>query len=263
MRENGHVKSVERGLKILEILGSSSMPLTLTEVSNRAELTITTTQRFINTLFALGYLNRDENKRYALGTKVLSLGFQFLNTSSLVSMARPYLDELSSELEMTVNLTVLDDCDVLILYRSEVRKFLKLDVHAGSKLFAYGSALGRVLLASLDDEDMDRRLNEMNIQQLTEKTIVSKKDNIAEIVKARKNGYVVSDRELTMDLCSIAVPVNNKDNETVAAINVSIDVLRLGDPEVTETAKRKLFEKGRRISGNLGYGGRYPKIFHA
>ena len=262
MRENGHIQSVERGLKILEALGSSPTPLTLTEVAKRTALTSTTAQRFIHTLFSLGYLNRDENKRYSLGTKVLSLGFRFLNTSSLVSMARPYLDELSSDLEMTVNLTVLDDCDVLVLYRNEVRKFLKLDVHAGSKLFAFGSALGRVLLAALSDGEMAQRLNKMNIRQLTEKTIVSKEENIGEIMKARTNGYVVSDRELTMDLCSIAVPVNNKDNETVAAINVSIDVMRLINPEVMETARRKLFDKGRMISGNLGYDGPYPKIYY-
>ena len=98
-------------------------------------------------------------------------------------------------------------------------------------------------------------------KKLTKKTIVSKQTNMMEIVKARKDGYAISDREQTMDLCSIAVPINDKDKKTVAAINVSLDVMRLDNPKIMETAKGNLFEKGQLISSNLGYKGPYPKIF--
>lgn len=260
MRDKSHIHSVGRALTVLEIVGASPHPVSLTEVANRAGLTRTTSQRFINTLAALGYLNRDEAKRYTLATRVLSLGFQFLNTSSLLSMARPYLDELSAGLRMTVNLAVLDDTDVLVLYRREVRNFLKFDVHAGSKLLAYGSALGRVLLAALCDSDLERRLAAMNIQKLTEKTIVSIPANMAEIARVRQDGYALSDREQTMDLCSIAVPLNDGGEKTVAAVNVSIDGMKLGDPDTVDRARRELVERGRVISANLGYKGPYPKI---
>lgn len=210
MRNKNHIKSVERALEILEIFGESSRPITLTEVANLAKLTKTTTQRFINTLFSLGYLNREENKRYFLGTKILSLGFQFLNSSNLITMTKPYLDEFSSEVEMTFNLGVLDNCDVLILHRKEVRKFLKFDVHPGSKLLAYGSALGRVLLAGLSDGDINSRLNAMEVEKITPKTVVSKEAIMEQIVKTGETGYAISDQEQTMDLCSIAVPLTNE-----------------------------------------------------
>jgi IclR family pca regulon transcriptional regulator len=261
MRDNNHVNSVERGLKILEIFGESPLPLTLTEVANQAGLTKTTTQRFINTLTSLGYLNREENKRYSLGTKVLSLGFQYLNSSNLTTLAKPYLDELSAEVEMTVNLGVLDNCDVLILHRREVKKFLRFDIHPGSKLLGYGSALGRVLLAGLDDRDIDNRLNVMNIEQFTPMTITSKTAIKAEIAKTRQMGYSMSDQEQTMDLCSIAVPLLDEKKETMAAINISLDAMRRSDPAVVENAKTKLFERGEMISQRLGYGGPYPKIY--
>lgn len=210
MRNKNHIKSVERALEILEIFGESSRPITLTEVANLAKLTKTTTQRFINTLFSLGYLNREENKRYFLGTKILSLGFQFLNSSNLITMTKPYLDKFSSEVEMTFNLGVLDNCDVLILHRKEVRKFLKFDVHPGSKLLAYGSALGRVLLAGLSDGDINSRLNAMEVEKITPKTVVSKEAIMEQIVKTGETGYAISDQEQTMDLCSIAVPLTNE-----------------------------------------------------
>jgi IclR family pca regulon transcriptional regulator len=262
MRDNNHINSVERALKILKIFGESPRPLTLTEVSNLAKLTKTTTQRFINTLSSLGYLNREENKRYFLGTKILSLGFQFLNSSNLITMAKPYLDELSSESEATVNLGVLDNCDVLILHRKEVRKFLNFDIHPGSKLLAYGSALGRVLLAGLSDKDIDSRLNAMEIQKITPKTIVSKKGIMEQIVKVRETGYAVSDQEQTMDLCSIAVPLINEQKKTVAAINISLDPMKRNNPGIFANAKTKLFQKGELISRLLRYDGSYPKIFY-
>jgi len=261
MRDKNHINSVERGLKILEIFGESPQPLSLTEVANLAHLTKTTTQRFINTLIALGYLNREENKKYFLGTKVLSLGFQYLNSSNLITMAKPYLDELSSEIGTTVNLGVLDKCDVLILHRKEVKKFLRFDIHPGSKLLGYGSALGRVLLAGLGDRDIDDRLNVMDIEQLTPRTITSKEAIREEIAKTREDGYAISDQEQTMDLCSIAVSLLDEKKETVAAINVSLDVMRRNNPVIVENAKAKLFEKGELISRRLGYKGPYPRIF--
>jgi len=261
IRDNNYINSVERALKILEIFGESPRPLNLTEVANRAKLTKTTTQRFINTLSSLGYLNREENKRYYLGTKILSLGFQFLNSSNLITLAKPYLDELSSELEMTVNLAVLDNCDVLILHRKEVSKFLRFDVHPGTKLLGYGSALGRVLLAGLSDGAIDNRLNAMDIRQITPQTITSKEAIVKQIVKTRETGYAISDQEQTMDLCSIAVPLNNEQKKTVAAINVSLDAMRRNSPVIVEKTKTKLFEKGELISRRLGYEGAYPKIF--
>lgn len=261
MRDKNYINSVDRALRILEILGESPQPLTLTEVANSADLTKTTTQRFINTLTCLGYVNREENKRYFLGTKVLSLGFQFLDRSKLTTIVKPYLEELSSETEMTVNLAVLDYSDVLILHRREVRKFLKYDVHPGSKLLAYGSALGLVLMAGFDDQEIYTRLNAMDIRQLTPKTVTSRDIIMKQIVKTRKLGYAISDQEQSMDLCSIAVPILNKQKETLAAINVSMDVMRRNNPEIVEKARTQLFEKGDQISQLQGYVGPYPRIF--
>ena len=258
MRDNNYINSVERALLILEILGESPQPLTLTEVANLAKLSKTTTQRFIHTLVSLGYVNRDANKRYFLGTRVLSLGFQYLNSSSLVKMARPYLDELSVETGMTVNLGVLDDTNVLILYRNEVSKFFRFDIHPGSKLLVYGSALGRALMADLTDKQIEKLIDRIDIRRHTPLTFVTKKDIIEQINITRKSGIAVSDREQTMDLCSIAVPVLDATCKAIAAINLSIPVLRIDDSTVVNNARDRLVQTGESISRRLGYAGAYP-----
>ncbi len=261
MRDKNFINSVERALNILEIFGDSPRPLTLTEVANKAGLTKTTTQRFINTLVSLGYLNREENKRYFLGTRILSLGFQYLNSSNLIMLVKPYLDELSSEIDMTVNLGVLDKSEVLILYRKEVLKFLRFDIHPGSKLLVYGSGMGRALLAGLSDTEIKKILDAVDIRRHTPMTFVTQKEIMEQIFATRKTGIAVSDREQSMDLCSVAVPLLNEQNELTAAINVSMPAIRSSDPEVYKDAEMKLVKKGEMISRRLGYVGPYP-MYH-
>ncbi len=261
MRDKNHINSVERALRILEIFGDSPQPLTLTEVANRAELTKTTTQRFINTLVSLGYLNREENKRYFLGTRILSLGFQYLNSSNLIKLVKPYLDELSTEIEMTVNLGVLDNSDVLILYRKEVLKFLRFDIHPGSKLLVYGSGMGLALLAGLNDTEIETILNTIDIRRLTPLTLVSKEEIMEKVKITRQTGIAVSDREQSMDLCSIAVPLLNQQHEQIAAINVSMPIIRTSDSEISKDVEIKLVKKGEMISRRLGYVGPYPTYY--
>ena len=140
-------------------------------------------------------------------------------------------------------------------------QFLKFDIHPGTKLLAYGSALGRVLLAGLSDGDIDNRLNAMDIHQVTPKTIASKEVIMEEIHEARRNGYAISDQEQTMDLCSVAAPLVSEQRRTVAAINVSLDAMRRRNSDTVDQAKAKLLEKGGLISRHLGYEGHYPKIF--
>jgi IclR family pca regulon transcriptional regulator len=259
MRDRNFILSLERGIRILEIFGESSRWLTLTEVAKLINLTKTTTQRFLHTLHSIGYLNMDENKRYSLSIKILSLGFSFLNSSNLTKLAKPYIDELSSELNKTVNLVVLDNLEIIYLYRKEVRRFLNYDLLAGSRLPAHCTAAGKILLAGLTDEELTKRINKAELNRLTPRTIISKKLLREEIIKARKRGYSISDRELSMDLYSLAVPLLIEQGKMVASINVTMDA-KDTDSQIKKESIFKLIEKGEQISRLLGYQGPYPQF---
>ena len=257
MRDRNSIQSLARGLNILELIAGFSEPVTLTQIANQARLTKTTSQRFLNTLCSLGYLRRGDNKSYVLNTRVLSLAYSFLNTSSLVNTAKPYLDELSSELGKTVNLAVLEDVHTLCLYRKEVRRFMKYDIGPGSKLPCYAASLGKVLLAGLSNEEFNKRLGKIEFYPITPKTISSKKKLRQEIIETRKRGYGICDQELSLDMYSIAVPLLDNRGEVVAAINVSMEFSFRDNPNLASTI-RLLTEKGKMISNRLGYHGPYP-----
>jgi IclR family pca regulon transcriptional regulator len=257
VRKKNSIQSLARGLNILELVAESSLPITLTEIANQAHLTKTTSQRFLSTLCSLGYLRRRENKSYVLSTRVLSLAHIFLNTSSLVRMAKPYLDELSSELDKTVNLAVLEDVHTLFLYRREVRRFMKYDLGPGSKLPCYAGALGKVLLAGLSNEELNKRIDKIEFYPITPKTILSKKKLRQEITETKERGYSICDQELSLDMYSIAVPLLDKRGEVVAAVNVSMEFNSKDSPNLSRVIKI-LMEKGKIISANQGYNGPYP-----
>ena len=137
MRDKNHIQSLERGLKLLEMLGQSERPLTLSEIANLCEINKTATQRFLNTLCSLNYIRRDENKRYSLTARILSVGFNYLNRSNLRMVSNPHIDDLSAELNKTMNLVILEGVETLHLYRCEKAKYLKYDLYVGSRLPTY------------------------------------------------------------------------------------------------------------------------------
>jgi len=259
MTSSAFVKSLGRGLGILEIFGNSTQRLTLTDVAKLSKLNKTATMRFLQTLCALGYLKRDVDKKYFLSTKILSLSFGFFNTSKLRSISKPHVDDLSSDLNKTVNLAILDDYEALYLYRKEVVRYLKYDLYDGSRLPAYCTSVGKVLLAGLDDSELKKRISGMNLKPITTKTITSKITLWNDIMGTRKRGYSICDRELSMDLYSMAVPLINDKGKVVAAINATMDA-RDGNSQMRKIVLEKLIQKGRLISELLGYRGPYPKL---
>lgn len=257
MRDKHSIQSLARGLSILELIAGSSEPITLTEIANQAQLTKTTSQRYLNTLCSLGYLYRGDNKSYVLNTRVLSLAYGFLNTSNIVKIAKPYLDQLSSELGKTVNLAVLEDVHTLCLYRKEVSRFLKYEHGPGTKLPCYAASLGKVLLAGLSHEELNERMKKIKFYPITPKTIASKKKLREEIMETRKRGYSICDQELSLDMYSIAAPLLDSQGKVVAAINISMEFSFKDSPNLA-TAIKLLMEKGKMISRSLGYNGPFP-----
>ena len=181
MSQQKTIMSFERGLKILEILCASFRPLTLTEVAQRMDLNLAATQRFLNTLCATGYVNRDKSKGYSPSAKILSLGVNFLGDSTLARIVIPYLEMIYSELHETVNLTVLDVFEIVQIYRREGLSVLKYDFGPGSRLPAHCTATGKMLLAGLTDDELVERTRNAELAAVTPNTITSKKELMAEI----------------------------------------------------------------------------------
>ena len=229
---------------------SSTRPLIgVSEIAREVGLSRSSAHRYIATLAALGYLEQDRaTRRYRLGPRVLDLGFSAINSMELRDLALPHLQALSDSTGHTVNMAVLDGIDIVYVERcrsaSIGQREIDLNLHVGSRLPAYCTSMGKVLLAGLDEAELASRLAEVELSRRGPNTIVAGPALLAELARVRGQGLAVNNEELAYGLRSIAAPVRGRDGEVVAAINLAVHrslvsmedlVVRLG-PALRATA---------------------------
>ena len=220
-----HVGSLARGLLVLEILAAHPQGLTLTETAEKARLTRAGARRFLLTLTAAGYAVQ-EGRRFRLSTKLIALSRAWLSGATLWSFAEPFMRGVSKELGESCSAAVLADEDVVYVARVAGMRILSVGLHVGTRLPAYCTSMGRVLLSGLGRDRLRAFLRRARIEPRTPHTIVDPAALEDVIVKAGADGYAIVDQELEIGLRSIAVPIREPDGRTVAAINVSTQSAR-------------------------------------
>ena len=253
------VHALARGFKVLQAFRQDRPTLTLTQIAELSGMNPPTAQRMTDTLLALGYLKRNQRKEFFLGPKILTLGFAYMHGSQLTSLAAQYLEDFFQRYHWTVNLSVLEGNEVIYLARREQQRFLKYDVQPGFRLPFNCTAMGKVLAAGLPDSELKSLLQPENLIRMTPFTIVEPGKFAQEIKQVRSQGYAFCDRELSMDVCAVAVPVLDHKMIVVAAVNVALPAETAKDELVAQAISR-LTELGRDLSTSMGYQGAYPVI---
>jgi DNA-binding IclR family transcriptional regulator len=240
-----YVTSVEKAFQVLRAFESHQRSLSLTDIAEATGLDKSAAQRFTYTLAALGYLKKDqEARRYTISPKVLSLGMIYLRTDSLVARARHHLYELNKAIDATVNLTELDDTEVIYVVRYPGRGIVTADVVLGARRPAFCSAGGRAILSTMADDDVMDILRRSNRVAHTPHTKTSIRAVMAEIHQARSRGFALTVQESSIGDITIAAPVRRADGTTTAAVNISVstsewkpqDVVRKLGPTIRDVA---------------------------
>lgn len=213
------VGSFAKGLRVITVFNESTKKMTVSDVAKAANMTRAGARRLLLTLHALGYLGWD-GKYFSLTPKILELGFSYLNSQNWISLASPILEELRNQLDEPVSITVLDGTEVVYVARFPVDRVMTMAMDIGSRKPAFCSAMGRVLLAELQESQAYEVLNSANIKKYTDHTIVDVESIMVEVRKVRAEGYSLVDRELETSLIAISVPLRNYLGETLGAINV-------------------------------------------
>jgi IclR family transcriptional regulator, pca regulon regulatory protein len=256
--EPGYSQSVERGLAILSAFKPAHPLLGISELARALGLNRSTTHRYVSTLSSLGYLQQDSaSRKYRLGPRVLDLGFSAINSMELREIATPHLQELSDQTGHTVNMAILDTVDIVYIERvrsAQVgQREIDLNLHIGSRLPAYCTSMGKVLLAHLPLDRQQAALDRVDFAQRGPNTLTERARLLAELDRVRSSGLAVNNEELAYGLRSIAVPVHSRTGDVVAAINLAVHrsmgsmedlVARLG-PCLRQTAGA--------ISARIGY----------
>jgi IclR family transcriptional regulator, pca regulon regulatory protein len=257
LREPRYSQSLERGLAILSCFTPKRPVLGIADIADELGMSRSTTHRYVITLLALGYLEQGASRKYRLGLRVTDLGMSALNSTGLREHAQPYLEELRQRSSYTVSLAVLDGPEVL--YVDQARSFRRgpvqsnVDVRTGSRLPAYCTAMGKLLLANLPESDQRELLAQIKLTKQGPNSITSKKALREELDQVLDASFAVDDEELAKDLYSIAAPVRNEARQVVAAVDISVpsSIISLG--ELVDALGPHLVSTADRISARLGF----------
>lgn len=214
-----YVQSLERGLAVIRCFGENG-ELSLSQVAAQARITRAAARRFLITLEHLGYVGRAGNA-YRLLPRTLELGYSFLSSNPLPQLVQPHLQKLSHDLDESCGVTVLDGEYIVYIARITVNRLVGARLSVGSRVSAYCTAAGRVLLGSLDDRRLGDYLRTARLSKLTPKTLVDRSALRAEILRGGRQGWYITDQQIEPGVRSVAAPLHDRQGGIVAAINVS------------------------------------------
>ena len=225
--------SFARGLAVIGAFAGGTGRRTIGAIALSTGLSRAAVRRCLYTLQQLGFVGIDEGRRYALCPKILSLGYAFLASSSLVLSAKPLLDQASATLHESCSMAVLEGDSIVYVARSaSSRRLMSIDLNVGSRLPAYCTSMGRVLLAGLPEAELDAYLRALAPIAYTERTVTRPETLRRIVAECGRSGFALVDQELELGLRSMAVPVRDARGNVVAALNVSTHASRVGIPDL-------------------------------
>jgi IclR family KDG regulon transcriptional repressor len=256
-RPNNVVQSIERGSIILDVLSEYPQGLSLGHLSSETGLNKGTVHRLLSSLVFLDYARQDtETKKYSLGFKLVELGNRLLSQIDLRTEARPFLVELAEHTKETVHLVILDRFEVLYIDKVEAcvqPTGLRMVSMLGSRIPAHCSAVGKVLLAALPEENVKEMAKKRGLPQRTKNTITDLAKLLEHLNLVKKNGYALDDEENEIGVRCVGAPVHNQQGDVTAAISISVPAIRIETLVLQSAFKGQVIQTALKISEKLGY----------
>lgn len=220
------IAGLEKGLSVISAFDQDRPRLTMTEVASICGLTRAAARRYLITLEHLGYVT-SERKMYALTPKALRLGQSYMYSARLPRIIQPELHKLAYAMKEASSAGVLDGADVLAIAATSAGRVVSSTLQPGTRVPAYCTANGRVLLAALPQNEIDAWIARQTFPPLTPNTITNPDRLRIEITRARAQGYAAVDQELELGLRTISVPLKTYRGDVVAAMNISVHAARM------------------------------------
>jgi IclR family pca regulon transcriptional regulator len=214
--------SLARGLAVIRGFSREKRFMTIAQLSHKTGIPRAAVRRCLYTLGRLGYVASEDGRNFALRPKLLGLGHAYLSSTPLVVTAQPFLDRVSDAVDESCSLAILDGDDILYVARSLTSRIISVTLNVGSRLPAYCTSIGLVLLAHLPPHELKGYLARAELKRYTDRTITSRAALLEMLDEVRSQDYAVADNMMEIGVRSIAVPVRNAAGAVVAGMNVII-----------------------------------------
>ena len=244
------VEAFARGLSVIRAFGPGREQMTLADIAKVTLLPRATVRRALFTLVSLGYA-ADDGRQFRLTPRILSLGHAYLSSTPLPGLLQPALETVSESTRESCSASILDGTEIVYIARSATKRIMSVGLSVGSRLPAYCTSMGRVLLAAEPLERQKALLQQTSFKTLTDKTITDPAKLLSELSKVKAQGFAYVDQELEIGLRSLAVPVHNVQGQVVAAINISTQASRMDEASLQSTIRDALLKAAQSLTPSL------------
>ncbi len=245
-----YVRALDRGLAVVRAFDAQHPRRSLSDVARAVGLAPATARRLLHTLQALDYVGTD-GQVWWLRPRLLELGQAYLATTTVWDVVRERLARLAGDVQETSSAGVLEGDDVLYVVRVPYRRIMSMNVEVGTRIPAFASSMGRVLLAALDDDALEAAVDRAELRPITPHTVSSVsalRDLVAEV---REQGWCLMEQELEAGIQCVAAPVHDAAGRVVAAVTVSTHTTRVAPGDLRHRLLPALLEAAADIDEDL------------
>ncbi|MFD7087606.1 IclR family transcriptional regulator [Streptomyces sp. NPDC059892] len=251
------VPAVTRALDILELFLDGDGTLSAPDVIRRLQLPRTTAHELLTTLAARSYLAAVPGQpgRYRLGVRSYQLGSRYAEQLDLAAEGGHVAREIAETCDETVHVAILEETDVIYIAKVDSTHAVRMVSAAGRRLPAHCTSVGKMLLASLPGAELENRIAGHEFTAMTPASITDPEVLRAELAEIRERGVAVEHRESNPDVSCVAAPVRDSAGRVVAALSISVPMIRWSDAREEELARLAVKGAGA-LSARLGHRGR-------
>ncbi|WP_051916707.1 MULTISPECIES: IclR family transcriptional regulator C-terminal domain-containing protein [unclassified Serratia (in: enterobacteria)] len=240
--------SLARGLEVIQAFTPQRRLMSISQISQKTGIPRAAVRRCLYTLNKLGFVYAQDGKNFELRPRILTLGHPYLASTPLAKATQPVLKHISQMLNESCSIATLDGDDILYIARASSSRIMSIDLDIGSRLPAFATSMGRVLLAHLPPEELNSYLRRVNLVRYTQHTLTNVSHLKEELKKVRTQGYAINDQELEIGLRSIAVPLMATNGSVSAALNVGVQAGLVPISELTERVLPVLRDAAQELS---------------
>ena len=247
------IQSVKRAIQVLNLFTHDNSELSLKQISQELNIHKSSALRIVQTMEMERYILREPIAgKYRLGYRLYELGNMVIPAIELKKESEPILRRLMQKTKETVHLVIHDKGEAYYLNKIDGPRRMQILSKIGSRLPMHCSAMGKVLLAYMDPDELKKFMHEKKLCRLTPNTITDPEVLMGELKCIQKAGYAVDNGEFENGLKCIAAPIRDSSGKVVAAMSISGDAARLNQKKITQFVEL-IIDSANKLSAKLGY----------
>lgn len=259
IKDADFIQSLERGLLIIQAFSNENQTLTVSEAAKITNLSRPAVRRILLTLEHLGYAESIDG-HFSLTARVLSLGYAYISSKNIWDIAHPHMRDLVEQTGESTSISVLNGDEIVYVARIPTKRIMMIALDVGSRLPAYATSMGQVLLANLSPSELDHYFTAVDLKSFTERTVSSQSQLKERLTQINTDGWAFVEQQLEEGLSSLAAPIRNHEGKVIAAINISSHANRINKEMLNDKFLPLLLKTAENISIDLSKSHRIVRL---